>query len=158
MADCVDFDQGRFWAKVDRRTDDECWEWTASTTHNGYGQFHVKGTMKRAHRLAWEISNGPVPDGLFVCHRCDNRTCVNPKHLWLGTAAENTQDMVGKGRANCGRLAGEEAAGAKLDEQSVRDIRAWDEFFPRSEIARLFGISSQSVYNIVHRRTWRHVR
>jgi hypothetical protein len=91
----------RFWLKVDRRGDNECWLWTASTTGNGYGQFsptcHPPKTGY-AHRFSYELHYGPIPAGMLVCHTCDNPRCVNPKHLFLGTHQDNATDMKQKGR------------------------------------------------------------
>jgi len=92
----------RFWEKVEKRGPDECWEWKAYREKTGYGQLQV-GTYEtpdatRSHRIAWELTNGPIPDGLHVCHHCDNPPCCNPTHLFLGTHQDNMDDMLAKGR------------------------------------------------------------
>lgn len=81
---------------------DDCWNWTASLGTTGYGQFHWNGRPAKSHRVAWELANGPIPDDLCVLHSCDNRRCVNVRHLWLGTKKDNTHDMLSKGRNGYG--------------------------------------------------------
>lgn len=90
------WDMDRFWSKVDKSGD--CWVWTAAVSSKGYGRFKLNGKLVSPHRLAWEWANGPIPDGLVVCHECDNPPCVNPAHLKLGTQSQNMLDCVSRGR------------------------------------------------------------
>jgi hypothetical protein len=89
----------RFWTKV--RKGDECWEWQGARSQ-GYGRFGLDGVAMGAHRLAWESTHGPVPSGMSVLHRCDNRRCVRPDHLFLGSQLDNMRDAVAKGRTAAG--------------------------------------------------------
>lgn len=89
----------RFWSKVAFTANpNKCWEWQAGKTKYGYGELMIKNKQVYAHRLSWELTYGEIPDGLFVCHKCDNPKCVNPNHLFLGTNLDNVRDMVSKGR------------------------------------------------------------
>lgn len=92
-----------FWSKVERFEPSKCWPWMAGTLSNGYGYFRIPGTRILncrflAHRISWMISHGPIPDGLFACHSCDNPPCCNPDHIFIGTQKENISDMMAKGR------------------------------------------------------------
>jgi hypothetical protein len=110
----------RFWRHV--RKNAGCWEWTGGTAV-GYGSFGInRRTMVGAHRFSWELHFGPIPPGLYVLHHCDNRLCVRPDHLFVGTARDNTMDMVRKGRH--GLVRGEFNANAKLTRTQVEEIRA----------------------------------
>lgn len=124
--------QSRFWSKVKIADGASCWEWIGSRDACGYGVLfrsnHSLPRMLKAHRLSWEIHNGPITDGLHVLHRCDNPPCVNPSHLWLGTQADNNRDRDAKGR--CGAKGGHVAdrrgaknGNARLSDEQVAKIR-----------------------------------
>ena len=90
-----------FWEKVSKGEDTECWEWNAALNSGGYGAFFTGYEWigeRRAHRISYTLEHGTIPEGMFVCHSCDNRKCVNPAHMWLGTNDENVKDMLEKGR------------------------------------------------------------
>jgi hypothetical protein len=88
----------QFWAKVDVRGPEECWEWKRRRSHRGYGETRWGGKTERANRRAWLLVNGPIPIGVSVLHHCDNPPCCNPAHLFLGTHTDNMRDMAAKGR------------------------------------------------------------
>jgi len=93
---CSETDLGRFWAKVQKT--ENCWLWLGELVGNGYGRFYIHNGIFVAHRMSWIIHNGPIPNGLFVCHHCDNPPCVRPDHLFLGTNSDNMKDCAAKGR------------------------------------------------------------
>lgn len=128
-----------------------CWLWTGAWRKYGYGATKLKGTHTGAHRLAWEAFNGGISDGLFVCHKCDTRCCVNPDHLFLGTSRENNHDMIAKGRKKT--FPGELNGQAKLTMEQVTMIRADSRKSP--EIAREFNVSSATVRYIKAGKRWR---
>lgn len=146
----------RFWSKVNKdgpvhpELGTPCWFWTASLLPSGYGQFDGC----RSHRVSWEVVNGPILDGLDVCHKCDTPKCVNPDHLFLGTAAENAADMVIKGRWSGPTLSqtpwGE--ARSRLSAEQVAEIRA--ACGTQKEIAEQFGIGQPTVSRIRAAKRW----
>ena len=111
----------RFWGKVQKGPDDQCWHWVAYKRPDGYGQFYLDGKTVTAHRTAWQLTSGRIPNGLCVCHKCDNPSCVNPGHLFLGTMTDNIRDRDAKGRN--GSNQGENGPTAILTEKDVLDIR-----------------------------------
>lgn len=144
----------RFWEKVDKGEPDECWEWVGTKNPKGYGHIEINGKEVRAHRFSWEIHNGPIPEGLCVLHKCDNPGCVNPAHLFLGTYADNAQDMIAKGRDNKAR--GEASGNAKLTEQDVREIHALLKccYLSRQTIGEMFGVTRAAVGAIKTGKNW----
>jgi len=92
--------ENRFWAKVNKLGENECWPWMASKSQRGYGVFGFRGTIWKAHRVAYTMAIGEIPSGLLVCHKCDNPSCCNPAHLWAGTSSDNNRDRSIKGRNN----------------------------------------------------------
>lgn len=142
------------WERVKRGADDECWPWTGTIDHDGYGRLFVAGFNRGAHRLIYELATGEDPGTMLVCHCCDNRRCCNPAHLFLGTPADNLRDAAEKGRMP----RGENAPLAKLDENKVREIRALAAAgHLQRDIAERFGVTQPNVGYIVRRETWRHV-
>jgi hypothetical protein len=140
-----------FWTKVDIRSGDECWEWKACKNAKGYGKFAV-GDGK------WVLAPRFVMKALadkFVLHSCDNPACCNPAHLRLGTAADNTQDMLERGRANPSR--GAANGKAKLTEQQVQRIRIVGEALPKRRLAALYGVTDVLIGKIIRRELWQHL-
>ena len=142
----------RFWDKVDKSSD--CWEWTASTSKDGYGAFWIDGKTIRAHRFSYELAFGPISEDFCVCHCCDNRLCVNPDHLWEGTVLDNVRDRVAKGRS-IGAAKGSKHHNAKLCELDVWLIKEIDA--THQDIADWFGISRPTVTGIRLGKHWHHV-
>lgn len=146
--------ESHFWESVERKGENDCWNWIGKSIVDGYGTLTTRGKYVRAHRFAWEITNGPIPKGMQVCHRCDNRLCVNPKHLFLGTAVDNQHDKVVKKR----QARGERSGNAKLTNDEVREIRSLFSIGKsQSQIARDFNVTVQSIHAIVHHKTWKHI-
>lgn len=168
----------RFYSKI-RRTDD-CWEWTSAKDSHGYGMFQIGGKAVGAHRIAWRLAYGEIPDGLYVLHACDNRPCVRPDHLFLGTPKDNSQDMVRKGRytppvidPEVRKVArskaretvlrnktfqGSNHPGTRLTDVDVLAIReAYRAGVTQVKLGQAFGIEQTTVSNIVVRKSWKHL-
>lgn len=134
--------------------DNGCHEWLLHLTKDGYGRIRIGSQKVTAHRMMFEIANGPIPEGLQVCHRCDNRKCVNVDHLFLGTNFENHQDAKRKGR----KAFGERQGLRKLTEGEVISIRERYKIgIKQSELASMFKVSQPVISQIVLCKTWRHL-
>lgn len=175
----------RFWSKVDKRGDNECWEWKAGRDKDGYGQFSVGYVGTRAHRFSFLLHHGDIPRGMKVCHTCDNPPCANPKHLWLGTADDNNKDMKNKGRCATGaqngahtqphRRAtgdrhwsklypekiskGSQQSQSRLSETIVKQIRdlVGRGCWTQAAAARNYGVSQTRISQIIKRKCWKHI-
>jgi hypothetical protein len=139
----------RFWSKVEVRGEDECWEWQGARNSDGYGNMAIsKGKWDKGHRISYLLHYGDIPNGQCVCHTCDNRSCCNPRHLWLGTHLENMDDMTRKKRA----------WGTKLNEEDVRQMRVLVENgLSQVEVGEMFSISHAQVNRIINRKCWKLV-
>jgi hypothetical protein len=151
----------RFWSRC--RKTDGCWEWQAPCDSKGYGRFCWDGKPIRASRMAWLLTHGTIPSGKCVCHSCDNRKCVRPSHLWLGTNRENLQDCARKGRHKFQRYPetiprGEQRLTAKLTDAAVIEIRQLRATGMQTKaLAERFGVDKSNVRRIVRGETWKHV-
>ena len=147
----------RFYEKIEPEPNSGCWLWIEHLTPKGYGAMSYQGKKKRAHRVSYQIHNGPIPADKMVLHKCDNRSCVNPTHLYLGTHSENMLDMVTRGRQN--KPKGSSQGSSKLTEQEVKEIRQIykDGEITCSELGDRFDVTAQNIWFIVNRRTWRHI-
>lgn len=150
--------EDRFWAKV-VKADEGCWGWSGRVGRHNVPTIQWRGNRNvPAARVSWQLHNGAIPDGLFVCHRCDNPPCTNPAHLFLGTHADNMRDMAQKGRGRAGRY-GVEHHSSKLTPDAVRAIRAAyvAKMANQSELARQYGVRQGTIWRVVNGRTWRGV-
>lgn len=149
-------DKARFWVKIQRGRANKCWEWKAGTDECGYGKFRLLRSSYTAHRIVYQLTHGVIPEGMCVCHKCDNPPCCNPKHLWLGTFEENMLDKHRKKRGRC--LRGELHYKARLSEKKVKVIRV---LLKRGvsivEIARRFGVGKSTIGCIKYNLSWKHL-
>lgn len=143
-----------FWYGVQISGPDECWTWKGATTRGGYGHLKYQLGWVYSHRLAWELTQGSVPSGLKVLHRCDNRPCCNPNHLFVGTQAVNVEDMVAKGRQQRGEGHYRSSLTAS-DVVRIRSLHA--DRIPMSAIAKAYEVGKKTIEAIVYRKTWKHV-
>jgi hypothetical protein len=142
----------RFWPKVRRGKEDECWLWMGASNPKGYGHIRYECIYYQAHRVSWEMHYGLIPKGKWILHKCDNPGCVNPKHLFIGDVYDNNLDMYNKGRAALDN-------GRKLSDEQVHEIRYLIDEGSMTQrcIASIYGISPATICMIGRRQTWRNL-
>lgn len=148
----------RFLDKIDVGDPKDCWLWKGGRRGrcgHRYGAFWLEGKQTQAHRFAYEMFVGPIPSGMCICHRCDNTSCVNPRHLFLGTDADNMADKAKKGRSAYGERNGQ----AKLSSEDVKKIRRMRKVgITYRIIGGIFGVSRTAASYIVRRKKWKHIK
>jgi len=152
-----DKDINRFWRSVNKK--DNCWEWVGCVDDGGYGKITIKNCLISCHVVSYLIHFGYIQNGLCVCHSCDNRICVNPEHLWIGTNAENVADMVRKGRTGIPGMYGEQIASSKLNANQIIKIKnliAKGEY--QYVVAKKFGVGQPTISAIVNGKSWKHIK
>ena len=147
-------DKDRIFNNINSMTDNGCWEWMGTKLRGGYGGLSVRGKTWQAHRFSYVVFIGEIPDGMLVCHACDNPSCVNPNHLFLGTHKTNAEDRVKKKRSSVG----ESFPKSKLKEQEILEIRRYASLgVTRRTLAKMFRVGSTCITYVVNKRTWRHI-
>lgn len=169
-----------FWSKVSIRGENECWEWNGWMAANGYGGVDYRGKRYKAHRMSYMLSKGEIQQGLFVCHTCDNRKCVNPNHLWLGTREENMQDCIRKRRGAWDtkpermphgerhwmnlyperRFYGTKNVNCRLNEELVVEIRSLYGHSGNTipSLAKKFNVSKATIHRVIKGKVWSWVK
>jgi hypothetical protein len=158
--------QVKFWGYANIASPIECWEWRRSKTPLGYGKMNIRGRVTYAHRVSYVLTKSPIPDGMCVCHMCDNPSCINPFHLFLGTKKDNTRDMILKKRHPLPSFRDPESkdrpkfplrgTAKKLTIAQVVEIRAT--FKPKDNVRALaekYQVTTKTIYDIVYKRLWR---
>ncbi|MFZ3166395.1 MAG: HNH endonuclease [Candidatus Methanoperedens sp.] len=145
------------WKKVDIKSKSECWNWKGYTTPDGYGEMRINYLRYRTHRLVYELTYGSIPNNMLVCHKCDNPSCCNPDHLWLGTIQQNIKDMDNKGRRKISY--GEKSPTHKLTSSQVKEIRRLytTKNYTQRDLAKNFGVCQTTIWFILTNKNWKNI-
>ena len=142
-----------FWSKV-LKIEDGCWLWQGAKKHDGYGLLNRLGKMKLAHRYSWELANGPIPEGKYALHHCDNPACVNPEHMYLGSKKDNARDKILRGRDT---TRGEGNIHSRLTEAQVREIIPLKGVISGCKLAKKYNVNPGSIHAIWRGKAWKHI-
>lgn len=144
------------WEKIDIKNEDECWNWMGGL-RRGYGRFMIEQKIYQSHRIVFKLIYGDIPDGMLVCHSCNNTSCCNPKHLYLGTQSENIKQMYRDCR-NANHC-GEKSGSAKLIGEDVLKIRLLYSTgeYSQKKIGEMFGVKQMAISRIINKKRWRHI-
>jgi len=144
----------KFWSRVEKRDENECWPWLGSFDKDGYGQMRdgIRKIQDRAHKFSARLHFGEIPKGMCVCHFCDNQWCSNPKHLFFGTQQDNIADKLSKNR----QAKGEQQGLSKLTEEQIAEIRSRANESYRT-LCQEFGLVPSTVYRIWRNQSWKHI-
>jgi len=149
----------RFWKYVNKKEKNDCWEWIGTKDVYGYGIYSIKSVLYKAHRASYYFENGHIDKNLICCHSCDNPSCVNPHHLWLGTQKQNILDRGKKNRTVTGHLYGEDNPSSKLKKEDVLWIR--DNYNPKiwstRKLAKKYNVCQTKIRQILKRQSWKHI-
>ncbi len=148
-------DKERFWSYVNVQGFFDCWEWIGGINGKGYGQFRKDNIKYTTHRFSYTLYYGNIPNGLFVCHKCNNRKCVNPFHLYAGTAKDNSDDITKANRRIIKQ--GETNGMSKLTEQQVLEIRKNLNKLSQRKLGKIYNVSHNTIGSIQHKTIWRHL-
>ena len=141
------------WKHIDIKSPDECWEWVGTKDKNGYGKVTIRPKTFRSHRLIYELTYCPIPTRQCVLHQCDNPSCCNPKHLFLGTPKDNSQDMVHKNR----QAGGEDNGNCKLTMDQIKEIRNLysTKKYSHRQLSKIYNVGHTQIGRIVRKENWR---
>ena len=151
-------DENRFWIKVIVLEENNCWEWISKKDEDGYGRFWLHEKMQGAHRISYTLKYGQISKGLWILHKCNNTSCVNPNHLYAGTIKDNVRDSINSGTLFLLRVKGENRPNAKLKESEIRDIRNMlKNGEPQKDVILKYGLDSSHISAIKNRRIWKSI-